>query len=238
MDNSLRGIVKAVILSSLFILGTTVNTKIGAVLPINTVETPVLDTAKTRLVKSFFGRYNKELKQSTVRNFMEVSHSYGFTSDDDLFLDCIHQICLESQAKQSARNKSGAMGICQVTPTTAFEFIHKCDQEALMKMASLGASNMDWAIHGKYSYTNDSLRRPFLGKTLRKQAIDWLSVERNNLIVWGAIMSDGLAVLDKDQAFLRFHLGKQGQKRYQGHPSKHEYIRLIARISSKRKGGS
>lgn len=237
MHQFIREFLKTALVSGVFMLGTHSNIGPDRKLIVQAMDGQASDAEQKDLVSSFFGRYNNDLHQSTVDNFMSVAHAYGFSSDEDLFLDCIHQICLESQAKQSSRSGSGAMGIAQVTPTTAFDFIHKCGDKVRHKMDSLGASSMTWAIKGEYSYTNDSLHRPYLGRQLRKKAVDWLSDERNNLIVWGAMMDRNLSKLDKERAFLCFHLGARGLEKYKGSPHKHEYIRLMSRVTPRKKEG-
>lgn len=193
-----------------------------------------VDPAQRDLVMAFFKRYNPAIKPITAQRFMTVANAYGFTEDSVLFTDCIHQICFESQAKQSSRSPSGAIGICQITPTTAFDFLHKSSKEERKGMIELGATSLQWAIDGEYSYA-DSTNKPYLGKKLRSKAKHWLSDENNNLILWGCMMHKNLSRFDKERAFLRYHLGCGGLDNFTGDPHKHEYIVLMSKITLKKK---
>lgn len=234
MKNHLIGIVKtAFMLASWCMFATLDAPTIVPVAASLNIETPssIKELEQRTIVLEYFGHYNKKLEASTVDNFMKVSKLYGFVEDDEVFLDCIHQICLESQAKQSAGNPSGAMGIGQITPTTAFDVLHKMGAGEWNKMRAIGATSREWAVKGKYSHTTDSISRPYINKELRSKAIRWLSDENNNLILWGHMMSKNLASMNKDKAFLCYHMGRGGVERFKGRPSKHEYIVLMDKIS-------
>lgn len=236
MNQYVNGLAKLAATVVVYSLGSTFSGSSSSSPALSTNERPTIDPSQVALATSFFRHYNPKVKDETINRFMKVATAYQFTSDSSLFLDCIHQICLESKADHSQSNKSGAMGICQITPTTAFDFLHKCSEADRLKMKSLGATSMEWAIDGEYSY-NDSTKRPYLGKKLRRNAIRWLKNENNSLVLWGCMMHEHLSNFDRQRAFLRYHLGVGGISQFKGSPSKHEYIVLMNRIRVKKRKG-
>lgn len=233
MQQNLKSFVRASVLSFAYMSASLLGEASKGIF-VDNIDGPAVDSTQRALVSSYFKHYNPSIKDATIDKFMQVANAYEFTADSVLFVDCIHQICLESQAKQSARSPSGPIGMGQIAPTTAYDFLHKVGAEEITKMTELGATSMEWAIVGEYSY-NDSTHRPYLGKKLMTKARLWLSNEGNNLILWGSMMRANLSHLSKNKAFLRYHLGKLGLERYKGNPSQHEYIVLMSRISREKK---
>jgi hypothetical protein len=55
---------------------------------------------KFKFVKSRFGAFNKNIQDSTVNKFIEVSEYFELDSTDEMFNMFVHEILLESGAKQ------------------------------------------------------------------------------------------------------------------------------------------
>lgn len=233
MQQNLRSFIKIVALSLAY-LSTNLLGEANNNISIINIDKPVLTTGQRALVNAYFKHYNPSIKDATIDKFMQVANAYGFTADSILFVDCIRQICLESQAKQTAQSPSGPIGMGQIAPTTAYDFLHKVGKKEMVKMTKLGATSMEWAVNGEYSY-NNSTHRPYLGKSLMSKAKLWLNNESNNLILWGSMMHSNLSHLSKNKAFLCYHLGQNGLKRYKGDASKHEYIVLMNKITYRKK---
>ena len=187
-----------------------------------------------KLVQRAFRLYNPAISDATILTFVDVSKAYGLSDDPDVFRKCVGQICLESNAKQSAISKGNAMGMGQIVPTTAFGILHKLDSVEQAKMRSLGATDIVWAVRGKYAIVEDSTGRKFiLPSALREKTKKWLRNERNNIILWAHIMSRKSKKVGFDRALLSYRMGEGAAKNYVGSPVDHPYIKKIYLISNK-----
>ncbi len=244
MNQGLKQLARTALVSSvLYVTSLFTSTDAGTSIGLFFDSSVQKEREQAKLAKAFFLHYNHDVKDMTVARFMNVSDAYEFTKNDTLFLHCIHQICLESRADQSAQSGGGAIGMAQIVPTTAFDVLHKISDEDWATMESLGAQSIAWAKNGEYSYhVVDSVKKAYIAYPLRKKAKKWLSNENNNLILWGHIMRKNLAVMPTmESAFLRYHLGCGGVEKFKHSAKSHEYLKLMGRIglpSKKRKRGA
>lgn len=176
-----------------------------------------------RVAEEAFKVFNPNVPDRTVRTFIDVVSAYGL---EEVYEPCIHQLCLESAMNPMAVSKGHAIGLCQITPTTAFDVLHRADPNEVSRMKKLGASSVAWAVDGQYSTRTDSTGKvkKFIAAPLRKKAIEWLNDPENNLILWGHIMHGNLQTLSPKRAFLAYRLGGGGILRYKGDPSDHPYM--------------
>jgi hypothetical protein len=186
------------------------------------------------LTKHAFRLYNPEISDTTIATFVTIAKAYGLCDDEDVFRKCLSQICLESQARSEAISSGNAMGMGQIVPNTAFNVLHKIDSIGMIKMVSLGVSDIQWAIKGKYMTVEDSAgKRIVLPSHLREKTKKWLSNERNNIILWAHIMSRDIQKKGFDRALLSYRMGEGGAASYEGSPKNHPYLKRIYLISKK-----
>lgn len=176
-----------------------------------------------------FKLFNPKVSDRTVETFIKVVSAYDL---ERVYSSCIHQLCLESAMDPTAVSSGHAIGLCQITPTTAFDVLHKVDPQEHVRMKRLGATSIAWAISGEYTTRTDTsgISKKFIGQPLREKAITWLKDPENNLILWGYIMRDNLRTMSVDRAFLAYRLGNGAILRYKGNASKHPYIAGMERI--------
>lgn len=133
--------------------------------------------------------YNKHIKKSTVKKFLEVMGTFELDSTSRLFDICVSQICVESGAKQNINgilleSSGNAIGITQIVPTTAHHYLrnvlNKKDVELFKK---LGASSFNF-IQNQPKYS--------MNQNERNEVKSWLANETNNIILWGYIMRHNL----------------------------------------------
>ena len=185
-----------------------------------TSEAPKISNESYRYVFERFNHYNKNLDSSTVSVFLTVTSHYSLDTNTMLFDKLVAQLCLESRAAHRLPNGSihasgtGAMGIGQITPTTAFGYMKShITQEEREIMYSLGATSFDWCDEHEFKRNNG--RKWVDTKTTRPIVKEWLSNETNNLIMWGYMMR---YAIDKrknlDQALVKYNAGTGGLNKW------------------------
>lgn len=136
-------------------------------------------TENEKFVLNSFKYYNKNIKIETVRKFIEVCDSFELTKN---IKTLTAQICLESGAKQTINGEiiessGNALGICQVTPYTAYLFFKNVISNNDTLLRQLGGTDYKNILNIK-------------DKKLRRIKIqEWLSNETNNLIMYGYLMN-------------------------------------------------
>lgn len=206
----------------------------NSVQPENDTQYDRIFVENVELAHNAFKLYNPLIADSTAINFVRITKNYGLF-DEHNFEKCIGQICLESGAKQKAFSKGNAVGMGQIVPTTAFDVLSKMSDEDRARMRSLGATSIEWAKKGKYTVVEkeDGTQRRFISPSLRKKAMDWLSNETNNLLLWAHIMSRMSSERGFDYALLAYRLGKGGAKDYEYPARDHPYLKKIYRIAKR-----
>lgn len=126
-----------------------------------------------------FKFYNKKTKIKTVKKFIEVCDSFNLTKN---IKKLTAQICLESGAKQILNGKviessGNALGICQVTPYTAYLYFKNVISKDDRLLKSLGGEDYKRILSIKNKFKR------------RKEIKKWLGSETNNLIMYGYIMN-------------------------------------------------
>jgi len=177
-------------------------------------------------VDTAFHVYNPAVPEDVVDKFVEVIYKFKLREHASL---CIYHVCLESSVDPDAQSPTGAIGLCQITPTTAFDVLHKMPEEDRKMLYDLGVDDFDWAINGHYSMNGDS---PFIANPLRKKAIKWLKVPDNNMALWGYIMSGYLSEMGPHEAFLSYRMGLGGARQYKGNVDAHPYIRGLYKVEA------
>lgn len=190
---------------------------------------------KFNYIHKKFMVYNKEIDSSTTMKFMEVVDTFDLDSTQKMLDIFISQICLESGAKHSddegelTLSKAHAIGITQIVPTTALLFL-KGDLPNMdkNKLKDLGCTD--------YDFVNDNLTE----KKLKKKLIEWLSIEENNLILWGYIMR--YSIINNDykinRALIEYNAGTGFLKRYINNGNNvndYSYVVMIRNIMFKLK---
>lgn len=191
---------------------------------------------KFNFTKDRFGVFNSILEDSTVSRFIEVAEYFKLDSTEEMFNLFVHEIILESGAKQYyqpghpkegqlVESYAGAVGIGQIMPNTAFSFLKRVVDSA--EMYNLGCTDFEW-IHGsKGTY---SAPEPHIRAKVR----EWLINEDNNLALWGAIMRYNLDKQDNDVilALISYNAGGGGLNSFLStgaNPASHSYIKGIYR---------
>jgi hypothetical protein len=177
-------------------------------------------------VDTAFHVYNPAVSDDVVDKFVEVIYRFKLHEHARL---CIYHVCLESSVDPDAQSPTGAIGLCQITPTTAFDVLHKMPEEDRKLLYDLDVDDFDWAIKGRYSTNDDG---PFIANALRKKAIKWLKVPDNNMALWGYIMSGYLSEMGPHEAFLSYRMGLGGARRYKGNVDSHPYIRGLYKVEA------
>jgi len=179
-----------------------------------------------------FKRFNNDIDSCTVVTFLEVVNHFRLDSTEQMFKWSVGQVILESGAKQYyqtghpkagqlVKSPNGAIGFCQIIPTTALGYFRKrIDSSMVETMHLLGASDFSFAYDESIGQTNKL-----------SQTTKWLTDETNNIILWAVIMR---IKIDKDGGHLRalvgYNSGTNSMLAYVnngGNLHNHSYIRGI-----------
>lgn len=174
-----------------------------------------------------FRAFNDDIDSSTVRTFAKVMTYYGLDSTDyhrDMYTG---QILLESGARQRKKDGSvlvglaGEIGMCQIKPTTCFDYLEKKVDSADIKiMLMLGATEFPHVF-------DDRMRKE---QKIRFTKV-WLGKVRNNIIMWGFMTRLDLDKKgDINTQLVSYNMGTAGMYRYKkngGSINGHAYIRKI-----------
>lgn len=173
------------------------------------------------LVYSTFKLYNPETDSSTVNSFLRVVKHFELAQNDTVFSWLVGQICLESGARQYylsshskagkvVRGTSGEVGITQIMPSTAIDYLRKYVSDP-KELYDLGVTD--------FSFINEEKNR-------RSKMIEWLSYTNNNLVLWGLMTRDNMENHGTLRGFVAYNAGDGGMKRFVKRKlaSQHSYI--------------
>jgi len=161
-------------------------------------------------VYNSFHSYNNNTDTSLVITFCNVAHLYGLDKDTLEFEWLMGQVLLESGAQQYRSNgklvtsNTGAVGFGQILRSTSILYLKKC-------ITSRDSSIFKFIGVTDYSFIhNDDYDR--------RERIDmarlWLSNEKNNIAMWGKIMSDELRHKTMTKALISYNVGPRGLREY------------------------
>ena len=189
-----------------------------------------MTTTKVALPDSFdyvmnrFKLYNENIDTNTVVLFIK-SIDYYSLNRKGVFDLLVGQILLESKATHIypkghalagsvVRGSSGEVGICQIMPSTALNYLKKMSDDDY-SLYDIGAND--------YSFVND---KSLSDEVKQKKVIAWLSRIENNFALWGFIMHEGLEHNGMLEAFVIYNAGKGGMMKHRssGAVSQHKYI--------------
>jgi len=183
---------------------------------------------KFTFVKERFSAFNSNIKDNTVKRFIKIVEHFKLDSTQEMFNLFIHEIILESGAKQYnngelVKSYTGAIGIGQIMPNTAFSFLKRVVYSK--EMYNLNCEDFSWINEDKGIYYPKS-------SETEKKVKKWLCNENNNLALWGAIMRYNL---DKNNnnvfyALISYNSGVGGLSSFLNsgsNPSSHSYIQGI-----------
>lgn len=195
---------------------------------------------KFDFVKERFSVFNPILEDSTVNRFIEISEHFELDSTEEMFNLFVHEIILESGAKQYyqpghpkegqlVESYAGAIGIGQIMPNTAFSFLKRIVDST--EMSNLRCTDFSWIHESKGTY---SAPEP----NIRAKVREWLVNEDNNLALWGVIMRYNLNKNNNNVilALISYNAGGGGLNEFLssgGNPNSHSYIKGIYRKEAK-----
>ena len=176
--------------------------------------------------------YYSGIDTSTTTKIAEVTNHFGLSEDIETLRWCIGQISLESSARQFytsgkkkgqvVKSKAGALGITQIMPETAYDYLKKfVKTRHIFGLKMLGATDFDFVHYNEFS---DNHRIKLCER--------WLSNETNNIILWGFIMTHKLEDKTIVHSLIAYNAGNYGLIRYLmagKNPQKHKYIKEIIR---------
>jgi len=192
------------------------------------------DLERFNFVKDRFKPFSPELADSTVMRFIEISEHFRLDSTQEMFNLFVHEIILESGAKQYyhtghpkegqiVKSYAGALGIGQIMPNTAFSFLKRIVDST--EMHNLGCEDFSWIQEDIGIYSPQS------SKTENKVK-KWLTNEDNNLALWGVIMRYNLNKNNNNVilALISYNAGGGGLNSFLStgrDPNSHSYIKGI-----------
>jgi len=210
---------------------------------LDSIETAIWieKTNKFNYVYGKFSAYNYDIESSTVEKWIQVAEHYNLDSTQLMFDYFISQILLESGAQQYYKtghpkegrlvsSYAGATGFCQIMPGTAYGFLKKyVTEEDRIEFAKLGATNFDFV--DKYE-SRSTTKESF------NEAIEWLSNETNNIVMWGYIMRYSFEKRDHNLIYslIAYNAGGSNLESFLNNgnnPYSHPYIQGINSIMLK-----
>jgi len=170
--------------------------------------TPKLNK-KFNYVHSTFKLYNPEIDTSTVNTFLRVTAHFELAENDTVFNWLVGQLCLESGAKQFylssdrkagkvIRGTSGEVGIAQIIPSTAIDYLSKFVSDP-KELYALGATDFSFINVSKGNTTN---------------VITWLSNPTNNLVLWGLMTRDNMVKHGVIRGLVAYNIGVGGMEKF------------------------
>jgi len=154
----------------------------------------------------------------------------------------VSQLCVESGASQFNRrtgkvkeSRTGALGIAQITPTTAFHVLrYGMTKEQRTALENKGATSTEWI--NDLSYEKNESGNPRLSTKARREVSKWLGIRKNNVILWGEIMSRYKEKYkDFDRAAVAYARGEGGLRLHEksSTSSEHIYAKHVDRVMEK-----
>lgn len=188
-----------------------------------------------------FKQYNPNISIEIVDDFIKAIKAYNlceYCVDNRTF---VHQLLYESSGFHCKSGKlitstAGAMGIAQIRPSTAFQYLrYEMDKNALKKLLSLGADSaifdhqdvvVSKKVNGKILYITPEA-------TKRKMS-RWLENHTNSILLWAHIMSENSKKHGLDNALIIYNAGPGNWRHYvKNHStSEHPYIKGIKRVEN------
>lgn len=161
-----------------------------------------------------FNSYNEDVDTSTAIIFCNVATLYNLTEDEVEFEWLMGQVLLESGAAQYTTDRrgnkrvltspTGAVGFGQILRSTSILYLqNEITLRDSLIFAMIGVTD--------YSFVNnDSCTK------MEKwgMARNWLSDERNNIALWGKIMSGELKRRSLMKALVSYNVGPGGMCDY------------------------
>lgn len=141
----------------------------------------------------------------------------------------IAQLCTESSGKHTKNNKvlissGGAMGISQITPTTAFHFMkYSLKAKDKKRLNDIGVTIPDWIVTMKYSINENGKR--YLGSKDREKVKEFLADPRNNISLWTCMMSTLKDKYGMEKALIAYTDGEGSIKGK--NPNVHPYVKRV-----------
>lgn len=172
--------------------------------------------------------YNPNIDSITVYKIVNTAYMFSLTDSVDIFKLGIGQLLVESGGSHTIItgkkfgkliiSSGGAIGISQVTPTTAFGYLSSLASTNDLKILDfLGCSDLSFVL-------NDNLSKST--KILKTK--EWLKNETNNIAIWGLIMSYNLNNYNNiNKALVAYNMGFGGLNTWiknGGRIQKHRYI--------------
>lgn len=172
--------------------------------------------------------YNPNIDSITVEKIVNTAYNYSLTNDSSIFKLCLGQLLVESNAThkniKTGRiiiSSGGAIGICQITSSTAFEYLSKlANYDHLTILENLGCSSIDFITDSSFSR-----------KTKILKTKEWLMKKTNNIAMWGLILNYNIMNYNNiNKALIAYNVGGGGLIDYIKNGKnlqKHKYITMI-----------
>jgi hypothetical protein len=168
-----------------------------------------------------FIEYNPKMDSTTIDNIYSVLSKLKIIENEVTLKYLIAQILLESGGNHTINGEvltsySGALGICQITPMTAYDYFNRI------------LSNHDLILLEEFGATDfKSILFEDITKESRiKLTSEWLKIKKNNIILWGFIMKHNMKLGLMD-ALVTYNSGFGGYISYSNSGkllSEHSYI--------------
>ena len=178
-----------------------------------------------------FRKYAKEnANERTAKQVSFAIEEAGMNKFGEVLLA---QIALESSClhwKKKGRlngSKTGAQGLCQITPTTAFQKMKfEFNKEDWKLFMSVGGKKPDLL---DMEYSTSIFGKKHLSRKNRKKIIDWLSSENNSIAFWITLMRKYEEQYGIDKALVAYAIGEGGLKKL-NYPKRHVYVKKVMAI--------
>ena len=122
-------------------------------------------------------------------------------------------------------SSAGAIGFCQILPSTAYGYMKKkISYEEMDCFKDLGGTNFEFA----YADTSSKKEKVIMAK-------EWLTDETNNIIMWGKIMSAKLEKVSILDALIAYNAGGAGLNRFLDGGNSQENHKYILGIKTRLK---
>ena len=170
--------------------------------------------------------FNPKCDSAQARMTAEALSAFEMSAQRDKM---IAQLCTESSGKHTKNNKvlissGGAMGISQITPTTAFHFMkYSLKAKDKKRLNDIGVVIPEWIATMKYSIDENGKR--YLSKSNREKVKNFLADPRNNISLWTCMMSTLKDKYGMEKALIAYTDGEGSIK--EKNPSVHPYVKRV-----------
>jgi hypothetical protein len=161
-----------------------------------------------------FKSYNEDVDTSTAIIFCDVVTLYNLNEDEAEFEWLMAQILLESGAVQYTTDRNGNTKVL-TSPTGAVGFGQILRSTSILYLQN-EITLRDSLIFGMVGVTDYSFVNDDSCTKMEKwrMARNWLSNERNNIALWGKIMSGELKRRSLMKALVSYNVGPGGMREY------------------------